>query len=122
MRLRHYFDETPHANGGVAAAHLILLAMDSVVKRMQRQRDPRMAALRSVASLQSLHVGDISKYKWGGRQPLRRRRGDVHGDMTLLVMRLDWSGESKVTSRRFMIRHILIVTRFCAINEIQKTM
>lgn len=28
-----------------------------------------------------------------GRQVLRRRRGDVHGDLTAAVIRFDWNGE-----------------------------
>jgi hypothetical protein len=92
LRLGHYKKAAPQANNATAAAHLVNLALDTVVARMQRQRDPRMRALKSVSSLESLHVGDISKYKWGGRQPVRRRRGDVHGDMTLLVMQFNSAG------------------------------
>eukprot|EP00884_Botryococcus_braunii_P018911 jgi/Botrbrau1/5703/Bobra.0071s0036.1 len=92
LRLGFLHNGAPHANNGTAAAHLIYLALDTVVKRTKRQEDPRMRALRSVSSLQSLHVGDISKYKWGGRQPVRRRRGDVHGDMTVMVLCLNSAG------------------------------
>lgn len=92
LRLCHYSKLTPQSDRVTAAGHLINLALHSVVSRMQQQVDPRMSALKSVSSLQSLHVGDISKYKWGGRQPVRRRRGDVHGDMSLLAVRLHWAG------------------------------
>ena len=51
-----------------------------------------MASLRSVGDLQQLWVGSRVNYKWGGRQPLRRRRGDVHGDVSAIVLRLDWDG------------------------------
>ena len=35
-------------------------------------------------------------YRWGKRQPVRRRRGDVHGDLSAIVLHLDWadSGEA----------------------------
>lgn len=82
----------PQSDRTTPAGHLINLALHSVASRMQQQVDPRMSALKTVSSFQSLHVGDISKYKWGGRQPVRRRRGDVHGDMSLLAVRLQWAG------------------------------
>ena len=85
--------EAPHATGGNAAAHLAQLALQAVVERTRRQQsDPRMASLRSVGDLQQLWVGSRANYKWGGRQPLRRRRGDVHGDVSAVVLRLDWDG------------------------------
>ncbi len=87
--------EAPHATGGNAAAHLAQLALQAVVERTRRQQsDPRMASLRSVSDLQQLWVGSRANYKWGGRQPLRRRRGDVHGDVSAVVLRLDWDGAS----------------------------
>jgi len=45
--------------------------------------------------VQSLYTGDRSLYRWGKRQPVRRRRGDVHGDLSAIVLHLDWadSGE-----------------------------
>ena len=43
--------------------------------------------------LQSLWTGDRSMYRWGKRQPVRRRRGDVHGDLSAIVLRLAWNGE-----------------------------
>ena len=46
-----------------------------------------------VEALQRLYKGDKRNYRWGGRQPLRRRRGDVHGDLTAVVLRLDWDGK-----------------------------
>ncbi len=42
--------------------------------------------------LQSLWTGDRSMYRWGKRQPVRRRRGDVHGDLSAIVLRLAWNG------------------------------
>ena len=47
------------------------------------------------AVLQSLYSGDRSLYKWGKRQPVRRRRGDVHGDLSAIVLHLDWSGSGE---------------------------
>ena len=51
-----------------------------------------MAVLRDPATLQQLWKGSQRNYRWGGRQPLRRRRGDVHGDLSAVVIRLDWAG------------------------------
>ena len=51
-----------------------------------------MAVLRDTATLQQLWTGSKRNYKWGGRQPLRRRRGDVHGDLSAVVIRFDWAG------------------------------
>ena len=46
-----------------------------------------------VSKLDSLHVGDRSQFKYGRRQPVRRRRGDVHGDLSAIVLHFDWAGE-----------------------------
>ena len=51
-----------------------------------------------VAKLDSLHVGDRSQYKYGRRQPVRRRRGDVHGDLSAVVLHFDWAGGARLTS------------------------
>ncbi len=59
-----------------------------------------MRAIRHVSQLQSLWAGDVGNYKWGGRQPVRRRRGDVHGDMTSVVLRINWPGQSQDSSGR----------------------
>lgn len=61
--------------------------------RVSKSSDPRMAVLRDPATLQQLWTGSKRNFKWGGRQPLRRRRGDVHGDLSAVVIRLDWAGE-----------------------------
>ncbi len=60
-----------------------------------------MRAIRHVSQLQSLWAGDVGNYKWGGRQPVRRRRGDVHGDMTSVVLRVNWPGQSQDSSDCF---------------------
>lgn len=60
--------------------------------RVSSSADPRMAVLRDPATLQQLWKGSQRNYRWGGRQPLRRRRGDVHGDLSAVVIRLDWAG------------------------------
>ena len=73
--------------------------LQAVAERTRRQQsDPRMASLRSVGDLQQLWVGSRANYKWGGRQPLRRRRGDVHGDISAVVLRLDWDGAARLVS------------------------
>lgn len=92
LRLRHFHDAAPSANGGNAAAHLTNFALHTVARRASRLTDPRMRSLRSVGHLQSLYTGDRSGYKWSRRQPVRRRRGDVHGDLSAIVLRIDWSG------------------------------
>jgi len=93
--------EAPYATRGNAAAHIAQLALQAVVERTRRQQsDPRMASLRSVNDLQQLWVGSRANYKWGGRQPLRRRRGDVHGDVSAVVLRLDWDGALLESVRR----------------------
>ena len=52
LRLRHYYDSTPEANGGNAAMHLANLALHAVAARSTRTKDPRMRSLRSVGHLQ----------------------------------------------------------------------
>ena len=87
-------DGAPFATGGNTAAHLAQLALQAVAARSSRHvSDPRMASLRSTSHLQQLWTGSRANYRWGGRQPLRRRRGDVHGDLSAVVLRLDWDGE-----------------------------
>ena len=92
LRLRHYFEHAPRANQGAAAAHLTNYALHCITRRVRGSADLRNRSLRSVGNLQSLQLGDRSQYKWGDRQPVRRRRGDVHGDLTAIVLRLDWEG------------------------------
>ena len=52
LRLRHYYDSTPEANGGNAAMHLANFALHAVAARSTRTKDPRMRSLRSVGHLQ----------------------------------------------------------------------
>ena len=92
LRMQHYHASVPDASNGNGAAHLTNYALHNVTQRTRRMRDPRMRAIRHVSQLQSLWAGDIGNYKLGGRQPVRRRRGDVHGDMTSVVLHLDWAG------------------------------
>ena len=51
-----------------------------------------MRSLQEVHHLNSLWVGDKTNYKGASRQPLRRRRGDVHGDLSAAVLQLQWEG------------------------------
>ena len=95
MRTHHFYEAAPKACGGSAAAHLINYALDCVTQRLRGAQDPRMRSLRSVNNLLSLHTGERSQFKWGDRQPVRRRRGDVHGDLTAVIFRLDWEGNYK---------------------------
>ena len=92
LRLQHYYKHAPRANQGAAAAHLTNYALHCITQRVRASTDLRNRSLRSVGNLQSLQLGDKSQYKWGDRQPVRRRRGDVHGDLTAIVLRLDWEG------------------------------
>ena len=64
------------------------------------------------AVLQSLYSGDRSLYKWGKRQPVRRRRGDVHGDLSAIVLHLDWSGSGEL--RPCSAAAICVVAALCA--------
>ena len=91
--MQHFYASVPDASHGNGAAHLTNYALHNVAQRTRRMRDPRMRAIRHVSQLQSLWAGDIGNYKWGGRQPVRRRRGDVHGDMTSVVLRVNWPGQ-----------------------------
>ena len=93
LRMQHYYATVPNASHGNGAAHLTNYALHNVTQRTRRMRDPRMRAIRHVSQLQSLWAGDIGNYKWGGRQPVRRRRGDVHGDMTSVVLHVNWQGQ-----------------------------
>lgn len=52
LRLQHYHDEIPSANGGNAAAHLTNFALHAVAQRSSRLTDPRMRSLKSVGHLQ----------------------------------------------------------------------
>lgn len=92
LRMQCYHQKAPQANGGAAAAHLVNFALHQVTQRLRNHRDPRMASLKSVNNLLSLQTGDKQAYKWGSRQPVRRRRGDVHDDLTAAVFHLDWEG------------------------------
>ena len=91
--MQHYHASVPDASNGNGAAHLTNYALHNVTQRTRRMRDPRMQAIRHVSQLQSLWAGDVGNYKWGGRQPVRRRRGDVHGDMTSVVLHFNWPGQ-----------------------------
>lgn len=93
--MQHFYASVPTASHGNGAAHLTNYALHNVTQRTKRMRDPRMRAIRHVSQLQSLWAGDVGNYKWGGRQPVRRRRGDVHGDMTSVVLRINWPGQSQ---------------------------
>lgn len=92
LRVQHHCGMVPAANGGNAAAHLINFALHRVAQRLRSSRDPRMRSLREVTHLQSLWMGDKTNFKSSHRQPLRRRRGDVHGDLSAAVLRLQWHG------------------------------
>ena len=92
LRLDLYDKQASTANEGNSAAHLLVYALHNIIERTARNNDPRMRSLKSVAHLKSLQKGDISNYKWGGRQPVRRLAGDVHGDMTCIVLELTNSG------------------------------
>lgn len=52
LRLRHYHEAAPSANGGNAAAHLTNFALHTVARRSTRLSDPRMRSLKSVSHLQ----------------------------------------------------------------------
>lgn len=94
LRLEYYDQSASMANEGNSAAHLLVYALNNITERTVRASDPRMKSLKSVAHLKSLQKGDISNYKWGGRQPVRRLAGDVHGDMTCIVLELSNTGKS----------------------------
>ena len=89
LRLQHLAQEVPSASAGNPAAHLINYALHAVARRMQKADDPRLRALSSVSALESLWVGS---HPGEERAPLRRRRGDVHGDLTTVVIQLTWPG------------------------------
>ena len=48
--------------------------------------------------LNQLWLGDRSQFKYSSRQPVRRRRGDVHGDLSNVVLNFHWAGEWPDTS------------------------
>lgn len=95
LRMRAFHEASPSATDGNAAAHLAHLALQTVTARTTRTEDPRMFALRTPTHLQQLWKGDRRSYRWGSRQPMRRRAGDVHGDLTAIVLHLDWHGASR---------------------------
>lgn len=92
LRLQHYAHEVPSANACNPAAHLINYALHAVTGRMHKSPDLRMRALSSVGALQSLWVGSRANFPGHERMPMRRRRGDVHSDLTAVVIRLIWPG------------------------------
>ena len=98
LRMQHFYATVPTASHGNGAAQLTNYALHNVTQRTKRMGDPRMRAIRHVSQLQSLWAGDVGNYKWGGRQPVRRRRGDVHGDMTSVVLRVNWPGQLQDSS------------------------
>jgi hypothetical protein len=52
LRLQHFQEQAPSANGGSAAVHLANFALHAVARRSQRLTDPRMRSLKSVGHLQ----------------------------------------------------------------------
>lgn len=103
--------QAPHALAGNSAAAVTQLALQSVATRTSTQLDPRMAVLRDVDTLQQLWTGSQRNFRWGGRQPLRRRRGDVHGDLSSIVLRLDWAGSEALS------RSAIVAKKMCAFAE-----
>ena len=93
LRAERFHQIAPKANSSSAAAHLINYGLHCVTDRLKDSADLRMSSLKSVNNLVSLQTGDKSQYKWGSRQPVRRRRGDVHRDMTVLTAHLHWAGD-----------------------------
>lgn len=92
LRLQHLAREAPSASGRNPATHLVNYAQHAVVRRMRKLADPRMRALSSVSALESLWVGSRANHPGSQRAPVRRRRGDVHSDLTAVVIRLHWPG------------------------------
>jgi hypothetical protein len=107
-----YHQKAPRANGGAAAAHLVNFALQRVTQRLKNHKDPRMASLNSVNKLLSLQTGDKLQYKWGSRQPVRRRRGDVHEDITVAVFKLDWEGAPHPSLSHALIHTTATDTRY----------
>ncbi|KAK9811102.1 hypothetical protein WJX73_002949 [Symbiochloris irregularis] len=92
LRLGLFYQEAPLACNSNPAAHLTNFGLHAVTQRMGRLSDPRMCALSSVSALQRLYMGSRDNFPGHDSLPLLRRRGDVHGDMTVIVLRLSWSG------------------------------
>lgn len=86
--------DTPWAAERNPAAHLTNFAEHMITERARRSPDPRISALTSVSALESLWAGSRDSYATRERMPLRRRRGDVHGDLTAIMICLEWPGES----------------------------
>ena len=121
LRLEYYAQSASMANEGNSAAHLLVYALNNITERTVRASDPRMKSLTSVAHLKSLQKGDISNYKWGGRQPVRRLAGDVHGDMTCIVLELSNPGKSPASIRQPSKTHakcLLLTTDCCQVSFI----
>ena len=75
------------------ARHLTNYALHVVTQRTSEMADPRMRALSSVSALESLWVGSRDNHPNPERRPLRRKRGDVHGDLSAVVIRIHKLGE-----------------------------
>lgn len=96
LRMQSLHQLPEGSNGGNnAASHLINCALHAVTRRMSRLADPRMRALSSVSALQSLWVGSRANYAGYPRAPVRRKRGDVHSDLTAVVLQLPEQGEQR---------------------------
>jgi len=111
VRVSSLAASAPHALGGNSAAALAQLALQNVAVRCSASKDPRMSALRDPATLQQVWTGSKRNYRWGGRQPLRRRRGDVHGDLSAVVLRFDWAGS------HVLPRSAVAAKRMCGFAE-----
>ena len=115
LRLKHFHDHVPAANHGNAASHLINHALHAVTRRLQSSPDPRMCSLQSVQHLQRLWVGDRSNVKLGRRQPVRRRRGDVHKDLSAVVLHLHWHGGPLYAVSCLLWGHSLVKSKYACL-------
>ena len=58
-----------------------------------QQAADSLCCVAQPSRLNQLWLGDRSQFKYSSRQPVRRRRGDVHGDLSNVVLNFHWAGE-----------------------------
>lgn len=119
LRTHHFFETAPHASNSSAAANLINYSLHCVTQRMKAHTDRRMTSLNSVSNLVSLQAGNKGQFKYGHKQPVRRRRGDVHEDITTIVAYFDWKGRNVWSAQEDLSRlKIMYGEIFCCLGAI----
>ncbi|KAK9796662.1 hypothetical protein WJX73_001561 [Symbiochloris irregularis] len=108
LRLHHHTCEAPSASDSNPALHLTNYALHNVARRQRacKASHPCTPDMSSVAALQSLWVGSADEE--GTTPPHMRYRGDVHGDMNVIVVQLTHSGSRESSTAQALSRSDMI--------------